>query len=156
MIAERKFKGSNPAITPVLNSPTPSPVQFDKAKEAVEHWLGLGAFIELNKSGICKRLEEYDKLAAGAESNEGQGFFTQSLPLINSIIHVGSSRINLEMATERIKERWPDADPAFWLSALTFIYIVGKHEDLLGASLRSKKKRAVWDRICRHAEDLIN
>jgi len=135
---------------------TAATVKLKRAREAVESWLDLAGFIDLHKSGIYKKLEECDKLATQTQTREGQTFLSESLPLISSIIHVGSSRGNFTRAANLIKENWPDADPAVLLSAFTFMYIVSKREDSLGVSLRNNRKRAVWDRISRSVDTLIN
>jgi hypothetical protein len=128
---------------------------FDQAKDVVENWLGLGGFIDSYKMKIYDRLENCQVQVAGDAATESQSFFTESLPLISSIIHIGSSRVKFIKAIEHIKETWPNADPDFLLSALTVIYLVRKHQDVLTTSLKNEQEMARWERISQDLEMLI-
>jgi len=94
--------------------------------------LQLGDFIRDNRGAICCQLEQIDKRITEASGgttlglNRDADFIAQSLPLINGVINVGSSRRNMDAAIAWVKTQSPDADPIPLLSSLALIYIVAE------------------------------
>ncbi len=119
---------------------------------AVENYLNLGDFFRRHRDHILDKLEECDSVAQQAEKNQDMIFFAESLPIINGLIHVGTTREELNKAIEWVKQNWGDkVDPLIVLSALTFIYVAETGAALAenpsteaGAKVRD---REVWNRI---------
>ena len=124
----------------------------DDSSRAVENYLNLGDFFRRHRDHILDKLEECDSVAQQAEKNQDMIFFAESLPIINGLIHVGTTREELNKAIEWVKQNWGDkVDPLIVLSALTFIYVAETGAALAenppteaGAKVRD---RVVWNRI---------
>lgn len=116
---------------------------------AVEEELKVKKFFEVHREAIYKKLEECDEIAAHAPTNTDMIFIAESLPIINSIIHVGSDRKTLGEASSWVRDTWGDeADPLIVLSALLFIYVANK-----GAE--ENLEDPVWRRIHRRVQKLL-
>jgi hypothetical protein len=119
------------------------------AQFAVEEELQVQEFFQAHREQIFRKLEECDQIAENAPINGDMIFIAESLPLINSIIHVGSDRATLARASNWVRETWGDeADPLIVLSALLFIYVANK-----GAE--EKGNDETWKRIHERVEKLM-
>jgi hypothetical protein len=105
-------------------------------------------FFLAHKQRIYDRLEECDLIASEAVSNADMLFFAESLPIINGIVQVGSTRKELNTATEWVRQNWEgsEAQPRIVLSALLFRYVTteGAKEFLHGPD---QNKRDRWTNI---------
>ncbi|PYS80142.1 MAG: hypothetical protein DMF67_11240 [Acidobacteria bacterium] len=103
------------------------------AAEQVVVRLGIEKFIEQQWEKIGKKLDECDEYARAAATFGGDMIFiSMAIPLVNGIIHVGSTRERLTTTTEWISKEWrrasltydPERIPV--ISALTLIYLITK------------------------------
>jgi hypothetical protein len=109
--------------------------------------LGIVKFISRHRTHI------YDCLENSARSVSPESpplvFFAESLPLVSSIIHVGSTRVSYELAKRWVTSgplKSPAGSEASVLSALTFTYLVDegyKHS----RKRHSKLDRALWEQM---------
>jgi len=122
---------------------------------AAELKLNVEQFFADHKDQIYKRLEECDEIARKAASKRELMFIAEGLPIINSFIHVGSSRADLNASFEWVTRFWGiDADPFVVLSALIFIWIANKGVKEFRDD-PDETKRATWNRIRERVERLI-
>jgi hypothetical protein len=109
------------------------------ATEAVEKRLGIRDFIKRHSDQILDALEE------AAERTQGQDrFLDEALRVIDSVIHVGSSRKDYMNARRWASEERLASEPDKWLTLLTFVYVARK-----GLSERSEDlaKASIWNTI---------
>jgi hypothetical protein len=122
---------------------------------AAELKLNVEEFFTDHKGQIYKRLEECDEIARKAASKRELMFIAEGLPIVNSFIHVGSSRADLNASIEWVTKFWGiEADPFVVLSALVFIWIANKGVREFGDD-PDEAKRATWNRIRERVERLI-
>jgi hypothetical protein len=116
---------------------------------AVEEKLQVKEFFETHKKQIFERLKESDSIAQAAPTNSKMTFIAESLPIIHSIIQVGTSRSTLHQASQWVRDTWgPDTDPLITLSALLFIYVADQ-----GAA--ENEGDEVWKRINDRVQKLM-
>ena len=108
-----------------------------QAVEAVEQRLKIGDFIGRHFGQIVDGLEE-----AADEPHRKDRFLDDALPVIDSVIHVGSSRENYMNALPWAKQT--NADPDRWLTLLTFVYIVRK---AVSECSKGLTKGRIWSEI---------
>jgi hypothetical protein len=109
--------------------------------------------LEIVKFITRHRAHIYDWLQSSARSVGPECpplvFFVESLPLVSSIIHVGSTRASYERARQWVTSgplKSPAGSEASVLSALTFTYLVD--EGYKASRQRSSKlDRALWERM---------
>jgi hypothetical protein len=120
---------------------------YDSAM-VMEELLDVREFFLAHKERIYERLEECDRIATAAVTNADMLFFAESLPIINGIIHVGSTREELIKATDWVKENWEggEAQPRIVLSALLFRYVTKEGAKEFTNCTKQSKKEA-WSRI---------
>jgi hypothetical protein len=120
---------------------------YDSAM-VMEKLLDVREFFLTHKERIYDRLEECDRIAKNAVTNADMLFFAESLPIINGIIHVGSTREELNKATDWVRENWEgqEAQPRIVLSALLFRYVTKEGAKEFADSTIQRKKTA-WHRI---------
>ncbi len=127
---------------------------YDSAMVA-EVLLNVDGFFIAHKPLIYERLEECDQFASKALTNADMLFFAESLPIINGIINVGSTRKELNDATRWVTEHWGggEAQPRIVLSALLFHYVTtrGAEESVD----KSKEQQETWKRIRARVGKLI-
>ena len=102
-------------------------------------------FIEEQKLLIYEKLEVCDT-SGKVMINGDMLFIAESLPVINGIIHVGSTRKTFNDALDYVKGHWQDADPVVLLTALVFIYVVEEAWKEIGTG-KDEAKKEIWDRI---------
>ncbi|HEY0379059.1 MAG TPA: hypothetical protein VGC87_19240 [Pyrinomonadaceae bacterium] len=114
----------------------------------MEKLLGLRKFFLEHDELIYAKLEDCDEDAQKGVNNIDMLFFAQSLPIINGIIHVGSTREDLNTATEWVKENWKGsaAQPRIVLSALLFLYVTKQGVQRF-ANSTDKNQQLIWRRI---------
>lgn len=116
---------------------------------AVVEELEVKEFFETHKEQIFARLEECDRIAQAAPTNSSMTFIAESLPIIHSIIQVGTNRPTLHRASQWVRDTWGDeTDPLITLSALLFIYVANE-----GA--KEKKGDEGWERINERVQKLM-
>jgi hypothetical protein len=103
------------------------------AAEQVVVRLGIEKFIEQQWEKIATKLDECDEYAVAAKNFGGDMIFiSMAIPLVNGIIHVGSTRDKLTATTNWIAKVWRQASLAYdperipVISALTLIYLITK------------------------------
>jgi hypothetical protein len=124
----------------------------DDSSRAVENYLNLGDFFKRHRDHILDKLEDSDAAAQRVEKNQDMIFFAESLPIINGLIHVGTTREELNKAIDWVKQNWGDkVDPLIVLSALTFIYVAETGAELAENPPQDKdakmRDKEVWKRI---------
>jgi predicted RNase H-like nuclease (RuvC/YqgF family) len=115
-----------------------------KAKALVEKKLLLIPFFERHEDHILSKLEECDEIAEKARKNKDMIFFAESLPIIDGLIQVGTTRDEYKNALKEVGEEWGDDIAANVISTLTFLYVAEQGRKLAERHLRKKE---VWDRI---------
>jgi hypothetical protein len=122
------------------------------ARHAAENELEIKRFFEEHKGQIYEKLKDCDKFALQAGPQSDMIFVAESLPIINGIIHVGSTRQRLTEANKWVRETWGEsADPLIILSALVFVYVVEE-----GAKqFKGTAEQPVWDRIQGRVKKLL-
>ncbi|HJU56226.1 MAG TPA: hypothetical protein VJ715_16710 [Pyrinomonadaceae bacterium] len=120
---------------------------YDSAM-VMERLLDVREFFLAHKDRIYSKLEDCDQIAKRAITNTDMLFFAESLPIINGIIHVGSTREDLNKATEWVRENWEGsaAQPRIVLSALLFHYVTKEGVKEFTDST-DQSKRITWSRI---------
>jgi len=130
-------------------------VNESDAAIAAELKLNVEQFFSDHKDQIYKRLEECDEIARKAASKRELMFIAEGLPIVNSFIHVGSSRADLNASIEWVTRFWGiDSDPFVVLSALIFIWIANKGVKEFRDD-PDETKRATWNRIRERVERLL-
>lgn len=126
--------------------------------KVVKEWLKIDDFIDKHEEQIFTKLEECDQNIMTAlekgqidQSQDFVMFMCQALPLISSIIQIGSSLKALNEATDKIREKLSDIDAVSVLSALTFAYIV---EVKVWGEFKSSEKEKQWNRIRNRVQKL--
>jgi len=127
---------------------------------AVEEELKVEEFFDVHKEQIYKKLEECDEIAENAPTNGDMIFIAESLPIINSIIHVGTDRKKLTGASNWVRKTWgEDADPLIVLSALLFIYVANKGALRFTTGQSDEPvegdREEIWNRIHRRVQKLL-
>ena len=128
---------------------------YDSAM-VMEELLDVREFFLAHKELIYQRLEECDRIAKNAVTNADMLFFAESLPIINGIIHVGSTREELNKATDWVRENWEgsEAQPRIVLSALLFRYVTKEGaKEFTNSVIQSK--RDAWNRIDERVDRLL-
>jgi hypothetical protein len=119
-------------------------------KELVEDFLGLEPFFQRHQDHILDKLEECDEIAEKARRSKDMIFFAESLPVIDGLIQVGTTREEYKSALKRVREEWAsDVEPAHLISALTFLYVADRGKEIAEGKRKAKKARdlTVWRRI---------
>jgi DNA-binding ferritin-like protein (Dps family) len=121
--------------------------EYVNATEAVENRLMIRGFIERHSDQILDALEE-----AAQKTQEQDRFLDEAIPVIDSVIHVGSSRKDYMNARRWASEERRAPEPDKWLTLLTFVYIAHK-----GYSERSKDfaEARAWGTIMSSVETLL-
>ena len=120
-------------------------LNIDLAADTVKSRLKVSEFINIHQEEILGRLErlweEY--------SENPLIFFGESLPVVNAVLQIGSSRESLEESIAWAKA--DTADPVSYLAALTLVYIVnrGQETSLGGASSQP------WSEIAAALDELV-
>jgi hypothetical protein len=123
------------------------------AAVVAETLLNIGDFFGTYKEQIYSKLADCDAIAARSPNSEII-FIAESLPVINGIIQIGSTRRTLNKALNWIRASWPEeVDPLIVLSGLVFIYIVdrGEQDHLNG----TEEAQRVWKNIRKRVQKLI-
>src|SRR5437016_1861746 len=96
-----------------------------QATELVENYLKLGTFFNRHRDHILDKLEECDEIAQSANAHQAMIFFAESLPIIDGLIQVGTTRQEYRDALEEVKAEGktlgPLVEPAQVVSVLTFL-----------------------------------
>jgi hypothetical protein len=122
------------------------------SKEAVK-LLQIDDFIKAQKKEIFERLEKGYRGAANRPDADLL-FIAESLPLISAIVNVGSSLSNFKQAADWVRQTLPEAEPVSALSALTFIYVVGKGHEAAQDSGDMEKKN-IWTKMQARVDALL-
>ncbi len=120
-----------------------------------EALLNIVAFFDDYKEQIYDRLEACSKIADKAITNGNTLFIAESLPIINGIIHVGSTREELNSATKWVRDNWEakEAHPRIVLSALLFKYVTDR--GLIDHRAPTDPKKEIWDGIENRVKNLF-
>jgi hypothetical protein len=121
--------------------------EYTNATEAVKDRLRIGDFIDRHSNHILNELEE-----AADKTQTQDEFLAKVLPLIESVIMVGSSRSDYMNAQRWASKERRAPEPDKWLTLLTFVYIAHK-----GYSERSKDfaEARAWGTIMSSVETLL-
>lgn len=124
--------------------------------------LKITPFLKAHEERIFTKLEECDGYASNADFGGDMMFIALALPVINGIIHVASTRDNLEAASDWVVKEWgegpknPEKVPI--LSALTLIYVVAigwdKYEHPAPDQSIAEGKKVIWERILNRVQKL--
>jgi len=129
---------------------------FTKMLQSAGHavqLLVLERFIRDNKQDIYKQLEDCDDRVSGRPSglDPDAAFVAQSLPLIDGVIHVGSSRDHFDDAARWVQRQSPHIEPDSLLSTLVLLYIMEQGLQDARASTNADRK-SKWERIHQRAK----
>ena len=126
---------------------TEKTVFFEKSEEAVER-LKVKAFINRYKKEIFAKLEELSANSTITEAQSGgqqdKNFLIQCLPIMSSIVQVGSNSQDLPAATAWVATKLPEVDAVTGLCSLTLVYLIEAGWQEYKDST-NEKKRAVWE-----------
>jgi hypothetical protein len=157
-----KPAGEGSATTPSQND-QPSVPPSEEAKKIFEEYLKLSTFFKRHQDLILDKLEESDEVAEEAPSRKIMIFFAESLPIIDGLIQIGTTRKEYDEALKKVGEEiagWraqdktsaalpsegqavaaaPPLDPRNYISALTFEYVVAR-----GLHLAEERAQAQGD-----------
>ncbi len=130
--------------------------QPDDAKTLVEDDLDLEAFFNRHQDHILDKLEECEETAEKAKSNRDMIFFAESLPIIDGLIQVGTTRDEYKKALARIRADWgEEIEPANVISALTFLYVARRGQEIAEyGGAKKPRDKTLWNRITARVKKL--
>lgn len=133
----------------------------------------LESFLKRHESHILARLEECDKSAQAVEKkSQDMIFFAESLPIINGLVHVGTTREELERAKGLVQAEQADLartkrhaggaaspqqespDPEIVLSALVFVEVAARGKKKADQG-KDPIKKEIWNRIEARVKKLV-
>lgn len=122
------------------------------AAEAVGDRLKIEDFIDRHFNQILDNLQESAEKSSNKENTSfNETFIQAALPIIDSVIHVGSSRDNYMEAQKWAQKSSQEMrlEPVRWLTLLTFLHII-----LMACAKRPE--RSIWERIENAVEGLLD